>query len=77
MTALVAFAWIPFSLLTIAKIFGLMEYSAIRASNAGAYGGGYGARGAGAGPGFADKPAAGAAAPGAAPAAGAGPGAAV
>ena len=38
-TTLVAFAWINFSLLTLAKIFGLMEYAAIRAANAGAYGG--------------------------------------
>lgn len=31
-TSLVAFAWIAFGLLTIAKIFGLMEYAAIHAA---------------------------------------------
>lgn len=54
-TTLVAFAWINFSLLTLAKIFGLMEYAAIRAVNAGAYGARAGA--------YSDKPATGAAAP--------------
>jgi len=65
--SLVALAWVAFSLLTIAKIFGLMEYAAIRAANAGSYGNSTGGA-------FRDKPVNGA---GSAPVRGAGLGATV